>query len=109
MLKRDFTKSNKEYFIKNKKILISIGVFLLIGILLLAIIGLNGNFEVAGYNEFTVTVTEEKANYFMSSGLRAVRDLVMGKVILEPEITKSEDYYNASLSMLAYLAYLDNH
>ena len=54
-------------------------------------------------------VTEEKANYFMSSGLRAVRDLVMGKVILEPEITKSEDYYNASLSMLAYLAYLDNH
>ena len=54
-------------------------------------------------------VTEEKANYFMFSGLRAVRDLVMGKVILEPEITKSEDYFNASLSMLAYLAYLDNH
>ncbi len=61
MLKRDFTKSNKVYFNKNKKILISIAVFLLVGILLFAILGLNGNFEVAGYNEFSVTVTEKKA------------------------------------------------
>lgn len=62
MLRRDFTKSNKEYFKSNKKVLISIAVFLLVGILIFAIFGLNGNFEIIGYNEFTVNVNEKIAD-----------------------------------------------
>ena len=46
MLKRDFTKSNKNYFAKNKFILISIAVFLLVGILIASIFGFNQNFEL---------------------------------------------------------------
>ncbi len=65
MLNRDFTKTNKEYFKSNKTILISILVFLLIGILMFAIFRMNGNFEVSGYNEFTVTVNEAKADDFV--------------------------------------------
>ena len=61
MLKRDFTKSNTEYFRKNRNILIAIGVFLVIGILVFAIFGMNGNFEISGYNEFSITVGEKKA------------------------------------------------
>ena len=34
MLKRDFTKSNKEYFAKNKITLISVALFLVVGILI---------------------------------------------------------------------------
>ena len=64
MLRRDFNKSNKEYFLKNKNILISIAAFLIIGILLFAIIGMNGNFEIKGYNEFQVTVNEDIADNY---------------------------------------------
>lgn len=59
MLKRDFTKSNKEYFAKNKIALISVGVFLLIGILIASIFGFNQNFELNGYYEFSINVTAE--------------------------------------------------
>ena len=59
MLKRDFTKSNKEYFKKNRNFLIALGVFLLVGILVFAIFGMNGNFEIKGYNEFSITVNEK--------------------------------------------------
>ena len=45
----------------------------------------------------------------MSSGLKAVRDLVMGKPIMEPNLASSEDYYNASLNLLAYLAYKEQN
>ena len=61
MLRRDFTKSNKVYFKNNKIILISVAVFLLVGVVLFALLGLNGNFEIAGYNEFSVVVTESRA------------------------------------------------
>ncbi len=64
MIKRDFKKSNKEYFKENKTILISVAVFLLVGILILSIFGMNGNFEVSGYNEFSVTVNENTASDF---------------------------------------------
>ena len=67
MLKRDFTKSNKEYFKKNKNILISIGVFLLIGILMFAILGMNGNFEIKGYNEFSISVNEKMTEDYSSN------------------------------------------
>ena len=59
MLKRDFTKSNKEYFSKNKITLISVAVFILVGILVAVIFGFNGNFEMKGYYEFSITVTAE--------------------------------------------------
>lgn len=64
MLRRDFTKSNKEYFKENRNFLIAIGVFLLVGLLVLAIFGMNGNFELKGYNEFSVVVTENKKEDF---------------------------------------------
>ena len=64
MLKRDFTKSNRDYFKKSKNILIALGVFILIGILVFAIFGMNGNFEINGYHEFSVTVTEEKTKHY---------------------------------------------
>lgn len=68
----------------------------------------------SGYSEFQTpawfsVVGSQKADYMMSSGLKAVRDLVMGKPLGEPDIKKSEDYYNASLHMLAYMAYRDHH
>lgn len=59
MLKRDFTKSNKEYFSKNKITLISTALFLIVGILIAAIFGFNQNFELAGYYEFSINVTAE--------------------------------------------------
>ena len=64
MLRRDFTKSNKEYFKKNRNILITLGLFLLVGILMFAILGMNGNFEVKGYNEFSVSITETTTKKF---------------------------------------------
>jgi len=65
MLKRDFTKSNKEYFDKNKITLISVAVFLLIGIIVAAIFGFNQNFELKGYYEFSINVTADaKVNDF---------------------------------------------
>lgn len=75
MLKRDFSKSNKEYFSKNKSALISLLVFLLIGILVFTIFGMNGNFEINGYNEFSITVTEKEAKDY-SSSQRYVGDIV---------------------------------
>lgn len=56
MLNRDFTKSNKEYFKKNRIVLIGIAVFLIIGVLVASIFGMKGNFEFTGYNEFSVTI-----------------------------------------------------
>ena len=64
MLKRDFSKSNKEYFKQNKIALISVAVFLILGIILFAIFGMNGNFEVNGYHEFSVTVGENATKKF---------------------------------------------
>ncbi|MCQ2555938.1 MAG: hypothetical protein MJ149_01245 [Clostridia bacterium] len=56
MLNRDFTKSNKEYFNKNKWPLIAVAVFLLVGIVIACIFGFRGNFELAGATEFTVRI-----------------------------------------------------
>ena len=56
MLKRDFSKSNKEYFKKNKYVLCATAVFLVIGIIIACIFGFNGNFEVNGYNQFSVNI-----------------------------------------------------
>lgn len=50
-------------------------------------------------------VTKEKANYNLTEGLAAVRDLVTGVPVSEPKIKATDDYYNASLKILAYLAY----
>lgn len=59
MLNRDFTKSNKEYFKKNKIWLISLTVFLVLGLLVAVIFGMNTNFEMKGYYEFSVSVVEK--------------------------------------------------
>ncbi len=54
-------------------------------------------------------VTGQSAEYAMTGGLRAVRDLVEGKFYKEPEIKSSDDYFNASLKMLCYAAWCDTH
>lgn len=64
-MRRDFTKSNKEFFSKNKIALISVAVFLLIGIIVFAIFGMNGNFEIKGYTEFSVTVSEAQSKDYV--------------------------------------------
>ena len=63
MLNRDFSKSNKEYFSKNKFTILILVAFLVIGILVGAFFGMKSNFEIAGYNEFTVRVGEDSSNY----------------------------------------------
>ena len=63
MLNRDFTKSNKEYFSKNKFVITILVAFLVIGILVGAFFGMNSNFELAGYNEFTVRVGSDSSQY----------------------------------------------
>lgn len=63
MLNRDFTKSNKEYISKNKIPLIVLASILVVGILVMAIFGLRGNFEFTGYNEFSVTVGSDTSKY----------------------------------------------
>ena len=64
MLRRDFTKSNREYFKANKIVLISVAAFLVLGMILWAALGMNGNFEINGYTEFSVTVGEKATEKF---------------------------------------------
>ena len=64
MLRRDFSKSNKEYFKQNRIALISVAVFLIIGIVIFAVFGMNGNFEIKGYNEFSITVGQKQTANF---------------------------------------------
>lgn len=63
MLNRDFTKSNKEYIAKNKIPLIILVAVLVVGIIVMAVFGLRGNFEMTGYNEFAVTVGTDTSKY----------------------------------------------
>ncbi|MDY6321440.1 MAG: glycosyl hydrolase family 8 [Succinivibrio sp.] len=48
--------------------------------------------------------TGEVANYPEPDGLKAVRALTLGQPVDEPVIAESDDYYNASLKILAFLA-----
>ncbi|MBQ9274824.1 MAG: hypothetical protein IJ228_08425 [Succinivibrio sp.] len=48
--------------------------------------------------------TGEVAEYPLTPGLAAVRDLVLGGAAQEPTIDERDDYYNASLKMLVFLA-----
>jgi len=59
MLNRDFTKTNKDYFKKNKVWLISIVAVIIVGVLFAVIFGMNSNFELKGYYEFSVSITEK--------------------------------------------------
>ncbi len=63
MLNRDFSQSNKVYFKQNKILLITLAVVLLVGIVIGAIFGMNGNFEIAGYHEFSVRIGADTAKY----------------------------------------------
>ena len=60
---RDFTKSNKDYILKNKLPLICVTLFLLLGVILFAVFGLNGNFELNGYNQFTIKAGADTSAY----------------------------------------------
>ncbi|MBE5741284.1 MAG: hypothetical protein E7351_01980 [Clostridiales bacterium] len=64
MLRRDFTKTNKDYFNKNKVVLMAVAMFLLLGVLIASIFGFNGNFEMKGCYQFTVTVEANKSDKY---------------------------------------------
>ncbi|MCT4715715.1 glycosyl hydrolase family 8 [Enterobacteriaceae bacterium H18W14] len=64
-----------------------------------------GRFARAQTPAWVNVTTNDPAPYMMEGGLLAVRDLVMGDNAQgEPQITQQEDYYSASLKMLAGLA-----
>lgn len=63
MLNRDFTKTNSDYFKKNVVAVSIFSAFLVLGLLVIAIFGFNGNFEMKGYYEFSVNVTESTDYY----------------------------------------------
>lgn len=56
MLNRNFNESKKTYIAKNKWTLIALGVFVLIGVLVAAIFGFNGNPEFKGCNMVNVNI-----------------------------------------------------
>ena len=66
MLKKDFKQSNLRYLNDNKIALIMLAIFLVIGITMLSVWGLNGNFEMKGYYEFSVTVGEQQSENFVN-------------------------------------------
>ena len=53
---RDFSKSNKTFFGKNKFAILTLVIILLAGLICGLIFGFNGNFEFKGYNEFSIAV-----------------------------------------------------
>ena len=59
MLKRDFSKNNLAYFNKNKITLIVLALILIVGLIMGCTLGFNNNFELAGYQEFSVNISEE--------------------------------------------------
>ncbi len=48
--------------------------------------------------------TGDTADYMLPPGLVAVRDLTLGRLQSEPVIDDKDDYYNASLKLLCFLA-----
>ena len=54
MINRDFTKSNKQYLLKNKFVLILISAILVLGIVMLCAFGFKGGPDVSGYNTFSI-------------------------------------------------------
>lgn len=64
MLKKDFTKSNKVYIAQNKVPIIILCLLVVVGIIIAAVFGMNGNFEFKGYNEFSVKVGSENSSKF---------------------------------------------
>ena len=93
MLKRDFTKSNKEYFRQNRIALISLALFLVVGIIVFAFFGMNGNFEIKGYSEFSITVTESRLE---------------DKTIHQQEISKIVNSFDAEFDSISISGEGDN-
>lgn len=56
MLNRNFSESKKTYLSKNKWNLIALGVFVLIGVLVAAIFGFNGNPEIKGCHLVNINI-----------------------------------------------------
>lgn len=61
MFKRDFSKSNKEYFKQNRVPLIVLAIVFIVAIVIMAVFGFKGNFEIAGYTEFNVSIHTDEA------------------------------------------------
>ncbi len=65
MLKRDFSKPVKQYFNKNKFVLIGVLAFFLLAIIIGAIFGMNGNFEFKNHQQFAVRVSGASAKSYV--------------------------------------------
>ncbi len=66
MLNRDFNKSVKSYINQNKIWLIVLASILIVGLIVGLIFGMNTNYEISGYNEFSITITAEDRKDFDS-------------------------------------------
>ncbi len=55
---RDFSKPNKEYFKKNKFVILILALVIIAGVVCALALGFNGNFEMKGCYEFNVSITE---------------------------------------------------
>lgn len=105
MLNRDFTKSNKYYFNKNKFYIVGLAVLLILGLIFGAIFGMRANFEIAGYNEFSVSISNENRSEInkYSKDIKSIIDNYNGKydsysVFDEGDNTKLIIRYMSSLS-----------
>lgn len=66
MLNRDFNKSAKDYLTKNRIWLIIVASIISLGLILGLVLGFNTNYEIKGYNEFSVSINNEARTKFTS-------------------------------------------
>jgi len=105
MLSRDFSRPNKEYIKKNKFVLISILTFLVVGLVIACVFGFNGNFEINGYNEFTVKVGTQSSKTINNQidSISEIVDSIGGdfdtaSILDEGDLTKIVVRYSNNLS-----------
>lgn len=79
MLNRDFSKSNKNYFVKNRILITVIIGIILIGMLVAGFFGMNGNFEFTGYSEFSFTVGSDAKVSSYNTGVKNIIENNGGK------------------------------
>lgn len=77
MLRRDFNKPVKDYINKNKIWLIALVAILLVGLVVGIVLGFDTNYEISGYNEFSISINSDQRNKF-NSYANSVEGLVNG-------------------------------
>lgn len=58
MINRDFSRSGKDYIKQNKIILIVLAIIFVAGIIMMSVLGFNGNADIKGYTTFSINMEE---------------------------------------------------